>query len=94
VNADFQYEITAKTAHCFAHAQRRCKSAVGRRKSRHYRIADGLHDGTPFRGDDLVKRTKMRLHQIICDEIANAVIEFGEPFRSVKRKVRLVIFSR
>ena len=51
--------------------------AVGRLEGRHHGIANGLHDGPPFGGDDLLQQPEMLVDEIEGDEVADALIEFG-----------------
>src|SRR5258708_20079979 len=67
----------AKIAHRLAHADRGGNGAVRRLEGRHHGIADGLHDGPPFGGDNLLQQPEMLVDEIEGDEITDAVIELG-----------------
>src|SRR5882724_9479889 len=67
--------LGAKIAHRLAHAERSGNGAVRRLEGRHHGIADGLHDGPPFGGDDLLQQPEMLVDEIEGDEITDAVIE-------------------
>ena len=60
----------------------------------HYNVADRLDKSAGLGTHYLVEDTEMSLHQTKCREIAYSLVQPGRPRRSVKRKVRLVIFSR
>src|SRR5436305_14397856 len=69
--------LGAKIARRLAHAVRRRNGAVGRLKSRHHGVANGLHDGAPFGRDDLLQQPKMLVDEIEGHEVADAFIERG-----------------
>src|ERR1700746_1717773 len=60
-----------------AHAQRCSKGAVGRRKRRHHRVADGLDHGASLRRHDRVQQVKMLPYQLIGDQITDPRIKLG-----------------
>ena len=72
--------LGAEIAHRLAHADRGGDGAVGRLEGRHHGIADGLHDGTPFGGDDLLQHPEMLVDEIEGHEVADPVIKLGRAF--------------
>src|SRR6267142_3766221 len=69
--------LGAKIAHRLAHADRRGNGAVRRLEGRHHGIADGLHDGTPFRRDNLLQQPEMLVDEIEGGEVTDALIKLG-----------------
>src|SRR5712672_2366420 len=67
----------AKIAHRLAHADRSGDGAVRRLEGRHPGIANGLDDGPPFGGDNLLQQPEMLVDEIEGDDVTDAVIEFG-----------------
>jgi hypothetical protein len=83
MDADLEHQIVLtlplhiQPTHGFAHAQRCSNGAVGRRKCRHHRIADRLHHGTRLGADDLGHHPEMRAYQVIGNQVAHLLVEFG-----------------
>src|ERR1700724_528522 len=69
--------LGAEIAHRLAHADRSGNGAVRRLEGRHHGIADGLHDGPSFGGDNLLQQPEMLVDEIEGDEVADALIERG-----------------
>src|SRR2546429_3480982 len=67
--------LGAKIAHRLAHPDRRGNGAIGRLEGRHDGIADGLHDRSPFGGDDLLQQPEMLVDEIEGREITDALVE-------------------
>src|SRR6266496_5199122 len=67
--------LGAKIAHRLAHADRSRNGAVRRLEGRHYGIANGLHDGPPLGGDDLLHQPKVLIDEIEGCKVADAHIE-------------------
>src|SRR5262249_1207518 len=55
-------------------------------ESRHHGIANGLHDGASFGGDDLLQQPEMLVDEIEGDEVADPVIERGRAFEIAEQK--------
>ena len=86
MNADLEQQVAVAVAlldaaHRLAHAQRRGDRPVRGRERRHHRIADGLDHRAGLRGDDLVEHAEMRAHQVVGDEVADALVELGRAFQ-------------
>src|ERR1700694_4107176 len=69
--------LGAEIAHRLAHADRSGNGAVGRLEGGHHGIANGLHDGPVFGGDDLLQQPEMLVDEIEGGEVTNALIELG-----------------
>src|SRR5450631_1440382 len=67
--------LGAEIAHRLAHADRSGNGAVRRLEGRHHGIANGLHDGPPFGGDNLLQQPEVLVDEIEGDEVADALIE-------------------
>src|SRR5258705_12237998 len=65
----------AKIAHRSANGDRSGDGAVRRLEGRHHGIANGLHDGPPFGGDNLLQQPEMLVDEIEGDEVTDALIE-------------------
>src|ERR1700745_2362715 len=78
--------LSAEVAHRFAHANRRRDRAVRAHKSRRHGIANGLHDGTPFGGDDLLKQPEMLVDEIEGHEVADPLIKLGRAFEIAEQE--------
>src|SRR6266436_8776883 len=78
--------LGAKIAHRLAHAERGGNGAVRRLEGRHHGIADGLHDGTPFRRDYLLQQPEMFVDEIEGGEVTDALIELGGALEIAKQE--------
>src|SRR3954466_12977596 len=67
--------LGAEIAHRLAHPNRRGNGAVGRLEGRHDRVADGLHDRSPFGRDNLLQQPEMLVDEIEGCEVTDALIE-------------------
>ena len=91
MDADLEQQILVAALgvdarHRLAHAQRRRERAVGRRKRRHHRVADGLDHRARLRRHDVVEHVKMLAHQIVGDEIADPLVKRGRAFEVGEQK--------
>src|SRR6202040_645327 len=78
--------LGAEIAHRLAHADRGGDAAVRRLEGRHHGIANGLHNCTPFGGDDLLKQPEMLVDEIEGDEVANTFIKLGRAFEIAEQE--------
>src|SRR5215470_1301199 len=78
--------LGAEVAHRLAHANRGGDGAVRRLEGSHHGIANRLHDGTPFGGDDLLKQPEMLVDEIERHEVADPLIKLGRAFEIAEQE--------
>src|SRR5438552_10567611 len=98
MNADLQAQalvlaLRAEIAHCLAHANRGGDAVVRRLEGRHHGIPNGLHDGTPFGGDDLLKQSEMFVDEIEGDKVADTFIKLGRAFEIAEQESKTQDFE-
>src|SRR3984957_13309807 len=78
--------LGAEIARRLAHANCGGDAAVRDFDGRHHGIANSLHDGTPFGGDDLLKQSEMFVDEIEGDEVADTFIKLSRVFEITERE--------
>src|SRR6516165_3371364 len=78
--------LGTEIARRLAHADRGGDGAIRRLESRHHGIADGLHDGSLFGGNDLLKQPEMLADEIEGDEVADPSIKLGRAFEVAEQE--------
>jgi hypothetical protein len=82
VKADLEEKVFAaplsiEAAHGLPHLQSRSDGPIRRRKGGHHGVPDGLHHRSSLTGHDLVQDLKMRSHEVVSREIADALVKLG-----------------